>query len=98
MGVNVYPTENGYILHQDEIIDKLEKTFKGDVATVRNCSTPMSPQYTIIRPKDETDKISAVDQQKYRSGVGSLNYLVKHTRPDLSNSVRESLQFSTRVI
>jgi hypothetical protein len=76
-------------LRQDEIIDKLEKTFKGDVATVRNCSTPMSPQYTIIRPKDETDKISAVDQQKYRSGVGSLNYLVKHTRPDLSNSVRE---------
>ena len=26
---------------------------------------------------------------KYRSGVGSINNLVKHTRPDIANAVQE---------
>jgi hypothetical protein len=34
-------------------------------------------------------KISENDQRDFRSGVGMLLYLVKHSRPDLSNAVRE---------
>jgi len=33
--------------------------------------------------------ISDQDQKLYRIGVGMLLFLVKHTRPDLSNSTRE---------
>jgi hypothetical protein len=33
--------------------------------------------------------ISVEDQKQYRSGVGMLLYLVKHSRPDIANAVRE---------
>ena len=49
----------------------------------------MKPGYSVERPKNPDDCLSIIDQKKYRSGVGSLNYLVKHTRPDLCNAVRE---------
>jgi hypothetical protein len=40
-------------------------------------------------PGPEDPKISAIDQKKYRSGAGMLLYLVKHSQPDLANSVQE---------
>jgi hypothetical protein len=42
-----------------------------------------------MRPKEGFPLISPADQLKYRSAVGMLLYLVKHSRPDISNSVRE---------
>jgi hypothetical protein len=35
------------------------------------------------------DKIDSVMQSKYRSGVGMLLYLIKYSRPDLADVVRE---------
>jgi hypothetical protein len=43
----------------------------------------------VIRPRPGDPLISKDDQSKYRSGVGMLLYLVKHSRPDISNAVRE---------
>ena len=37
----------------------------------------------------EEELISDEEQPEFRSGVGSLLYLLKHLRPDLSNSVCE---------
>ena len=40
----------------------------------------------------KVDDISMVDektQSMYRSGVGTLLYLTKHSRPEITNSVRE---------
>ena len=34
-------------------------------------------------------KLSYDLQKRYRSGVGSLLYILKHSRPELSNAVRE---------
>ena len=48
----------------------------------------MKPGYTVVRPTNKDECISLIDQKKYRSGVGILNYLTK-TRPDLTNAVRE---------
>jgi hypothetical protein len=42
-----------------------------------------------VRPSDETEKIDGNLQSKYRSGVGMLLYLIKYSRPDLANVVRE---------
>ena len=37
----------------------------------------------------EEELISDEEQSEFRSGVGSLLYLLKHSKPDLSNSVHE---------
>jgi hypothetical protein len=50
----------------------------------------MAPGFKVTRPADENVKIGIDDQRLFRSGVGMLLYLVKHSRPDLSNAVRES--------
>jgi hypothetical protein len=42
-----------------------------------------------VRPADKTEKIDGNLQSKYRSGVGMLLYLIKYSRPDLANVVRE---------
>jgi hypothetical protein len=42
-----------------------------------------------MRPHPGEPLISDTDQSKYGSGVGMLLYLVKHSRPDLANCVRE---------
>ena len=43
----------------------------------------------IIRCSEEEESVTEEEQKEFRSGVGSLLYLLKHSRPDLSNSVRE---------
>jgi hypothetical protein len=55
------------------------------VGTVK---TPGTPIFNLIQPKNDDDKISEEDQKIYRTGVGSLHYLVKHSRPNISSAVR----------
>ena len=38
---------------------------------------------------DDEDKVSEKEQALYQSGMGTLLYLTKHFRPDISNPVRE---------
>ena len=42
-----------------------------------------------MRPDENESKINHEDQQKYRSGIGMLLYLVKLSRPDILNAFRE---------
>jgi transposase InsO family protein len=91
IGVNVeVDKENGVVkLTQPDIMEKLEKYFGEQVMNMKEYETPMQSSYSITRPKEGDKLLSKMDQSKYRSGVGSLLYLVKHSRPDLSNAVRE---------
>ena len=47
------------------------------------------PGVGIIRPKLDHPKMSQEKQEVFMSAVGKLLYLVKNSRPDISNSVRE---------
>ena len=47
------------------------------------------PGFHVVRPTTETSKIDDKTQKLFRSGVGMLLYLVKHSRPDLSNCTGE---------
>ena len=76
-------------LGQPHLIKKLEKVFGEEVAGVKQFKTPGTPNFGIIRPTSEDQKCNPELQTRYRSGVGMLLYLVKHSRPDIANTVRE---------
>ena len=51
--------------------------------------TPGTPRFTARRIENPEDKVNPEDHETYRSGVGTLLYLMKHSRPDICNPVRE---------
>ena len=78
--------KSGWI-HQPHLIKKLEPKFGSMVEGLMEYKTPGTPHQTITQ--DVAVKISDDDQKLYQSGVGMLLWLVKHSRPDIANAVRE---------
>jgi Reverse transcriptase (RNA-dependent DNA polymerase) len=76
-------------IHQPKLIKNLKLHFQQLVDSVKFYKTPAMPRTVIVRPSAEENKLNEERQTKYRSGVGMLLYLVKHSRPDIANSVRE---------
>ena len=76
-------------LGQPHLVKKLYSTFWEDVKNMQVYKTPGTPGMSIIRAKSDEEKVKSEMQAKYRSGVGMLLYLVKHSRPDIANQVRE---------
>ena len=76
-------------IHQPKLIKHLKLEFSSLIMTDRVYNTPAGPKTMCMRPMEEDYKINAEDQSKYRSGVGMLLYLVKHSRPDIVNRSEE---------
>ena len=91
LSCNIYMNEDQTKawIQQCHLLDKIETTFWDEVKNMNVYRTPGTPGFGIIRPKEETPTIDAERQSRYRSGVGMLLYLLKHTRPDIANAVRE---------
>ena len=70
-------------------IQKLEVKFGNMIKVQQTTETPSTPGFHIVPNIPEAVFILDQDQKLYRSGVGMLLFLVKHTRPDLSNNTRE---------
>jgi hypothetical protein len=51
--------------------------------------TPGTPQFKLVRPGDNIERIDSILQIRYRSIMGKFLFLIKHSRPDLANVVRE---------
>jgi hypothetical protein len=75
---------------QPHLINNLKEKFEKEVKNLSDYVTPGTPRFKIVIPSDETEKIDGDLQSKYCSGVGMLLYLIKYSRPDLANVVRES--------
>ena len=60
--------------------------------------TPATGGGWVQRPMTEEEFISDEKQSELRSGIGSLLYLLKHSSPDLSNSVHELTKVMNRAI
>ena len=75
-------------IKQTRIIEKLEKDWKLDIKK-KVFKTPTPEGYKVIRPEEKDKLMEVIEQKKFRSGIGTLMYLVKLSRPELSNSVRE---------
>jgi hypothetical protein len=74
---------------QPHLINNLKEKCEKEVSNLSDYGTLGTPRFKIVRPTDKTEKIDANLQSKYRSGVGMLIYLIKYSRPDLANVVRE---------
>jgi hypothetical protein len=76
-------------IHQPKLIKHLEEEFGSHVTTGKVNITPGAPNYVVMRPEKGDPLLTPEQETKYRSGVGMLLYLVKHSRHDISNAVRE---------
>ena len=90
LGVQIVQSDDGKkaLLGQPTIIKSLEKQFGEKVAKKKMTLTPGTPG--VIGGKvNDISKVDEKTQSMYRSGVGTLLYLTKHSRPDITNPVRE---------
>ena len=76
-------------LGQPHLISNLESKFGNDVKKLREYKTPGTPNLNMVRNTDDKLALPKEKQSLYRSGVGMLLYLVKYSRPDIANAVRE---------
>jgi len=74
-------------IHQPHLLRKLRDKFWNLVKDMPNYVTPGTPHQVIVRNTEW--KITPEEQAIYRSGVGMLLFLIKHSRPDIANTVRE---------
>jgi hypothetical protein len=51
--------------------------------------TAGTPGLGLVKVQDEGNLVTKEKHSRYRTGVGMLLYLIKHSRPDLCNAVRE---------
>ncbi len=75
-------------LLQSDIMKGLEKNFGNEIKGLQEYDTAGTPRKGLSRDPEGVS-ISAEKHSKYRTGVGKLLYLVKHSRPDIANAVRE---------
>ena len=76
-------------MYQDDLINKIEQNLRELFGKMEEYGMPSGSGENIKRTDEDEPKISTDDQRKYRSGVGMLLYLVKFSRLDISNTVRE---------
>ena len=80
------------ILHQPYLLKSIEREFGEELKSVRAAATPAATGDAVERMTDEEKKKGGLPkerQTRYRSAVGMMLYLVKFSRPDIANSVRE---------
>ena len=88
--VGCHLVEGEYMnIHQPKLLKHLKEEFQKLIGPLKEYKTPAGPKTVTIRPQPKDVLITHEDQSIYRSGVGMLLYLVKHSRPEISNAVRE---------
>jgi hypothetical protein len=73
-------------LHQKRIVNKMLENV--ELVSEKEYKTPCGPGFRVVRPSSD-EKVDQATQKWFRSNIGSLLYLVKLSRPDLCNAVRE---------
>ena len=73
-------------LRQPHLIKNLKASFGEMVEKKQKYCTPGTPGQGVLRPETDSTKIDAEKQKVFRSGVGMLLYLVKHSCPDIANA------------
>ena len=74
---------------QPHMVKKIETMFGEEVSKKQVYRTPGTPGLGLVKVQNEEEKVSPEKHSRYRTGVGMLLYLIKHSRPDMANAVRE---------
>ena len=74
---------------QPHMVKKIIKTFEEEYKGMQVYQTPGTPGFQIVSPKEGDQVLDDEFQKRYRTGVGMLMYCIKHSRPDITNAVRE---------
>ena len=89
LGVQIVQSDDGKKAWlRQPTINSLEKQLGEKVAKKKMTITPGTPGF-IGGKVDDISKVDQKTQSMYRSGVRTLLYLTKHSRPDITNHVRE---------
>lgn len=91
LGIKIVKSKDGEKLWmgQPSIVKSLKDKFGVMIQKIRMTATPGTPGYVGVKALDESTLIDSEQQSVFRSGVGTLLYLTKHSRPDIVNAVRE---------
>jgi hypothetical protein len=91
VGCRLVHSTDGRTIHifQPKLVKNLVDSFFQYINTNRKFQTPGASKTVVMCPEKGDSVLSPKDQTKYRSGVGRVLYLAKHSRPAISNAVRE---------
>ena len=87
IGCTIKNGEDQLELSQSDLIKKMMREFGKEINGMKEYETPAPNRFKVVRSNNDKMKLNIDDQTRYQMGVGSLLYLVKHSRPDLTNSV-----------
>ena len=76
-------------MHQPKLIMRIKEKFGKEIEGLPVKTTPATAGYTVGGIKDGDIGITKEEQSKFSSGVGFCGYLVKHSRPEISNATCE---------
>jgi hypothetical protein len=91
VGCTVERKDGVILLSQPHLINKMIQNFKGKLLSKsgRMPTTPAGTGEAVQRPREDQVLLKPGEQTEYRSGTGMLLFLIKHSRPDINNAVRE---------
>ena len=87
LGVNVVRKEDGWVLTQPYLIDRIL-----EATGLSNCNPKANPVRKPLLHKD-SNGTDAIQEWHYRSVIGMLNYLTKTTRGDIAMAVHQVSRF-----
>ena len=83
LGINIERNNFQYSVNQIQFIKNILEKFK--VTNIKKSKTPCTNNYTITNNNDQE-----FDKTTYKSAIGSLIYLARCTRPDISFAVSKA--------
>ena len=88
-----YNRNDGWIrFTQPVLVQSFVDEFKIDATSAPK--TP-APEGQVLRKAEEADCVTGIEYTNFRKGVGKLLHLMKWSRPEIMNSVRELSRFMT---
>jgi hypothetical protein len=79
---------------QPHLIKNLEVKFGDEIANLSNYGAPGTTPFRVLSPSENVDKIDPNQQARDRSGVGMMLFIIRYSRPDLANGVRELSKYT----